>query len=79
MSQEVKAVRQWNFFFQWIECYFRKTFILEKLYIKCGEETSARAISEKLKLAISLDQLFKVLYSLLLSYGKLKAIEIYGK
>ena len=58
---------------------FQKDFYSLKLCIKCGEETSARAISEKLKLAISLDQWFKVLYSLLLSYGKLKAIEIYGK
>ena len=30
---------------------------LEKLYTKCGEETSPRPFSEKLKLSISLDKL----------------------
>ena len=55
-----------------------KTF-LEKSYAKCCGETSPRPFSEKLKLSISLDQYSKVLYSLLLLYGKLRAIEIYQK
>ena len=50
---------------------------LEKSYTKCGGDTSPRSFSEKLKLSISLDQKPKVLYSLLLLYGKLKAIAIY--
>ena len=49
----------------------RKIFI-EKSYAKCGGETSPRPFSEKLKLNIC-----KVLYSLFLLYGKLRAIEIY--
>ena len=62
-------------FGQLIEYNMRNIF-LEKSYTKCGGETSARPFSEKLKLSISLDQ-SKVLYSLLLSYAKLRAIEIY--
>ena len=50
---------------------------LEKLYTKCGEETSPRPFFKKLKLTISLDQWFKVLHSLFLVYGKLRAIEMY--
>ena len=50
---------------------------LEKSFTECGGETSPRPFSEKLKLSISLDQYSKVLYSLLLLYGKLRAIEIY--
>ena len=50
---------------------------LEKSYTKCGGETSPRPFSWKLKFSISLDQQSKVLYSLLLLYGKLRAIEIY--
>ena len=61
---------------QLIECNMRNIF-LEKSYKKCGEETSPRPFSEKLKLSISLDQQSKVLYSLFLLYGKLRAIEIY--
>ena len=59
-----------------IECNMRNIF-LEKSYKKCGEETSPRPFSEKLKLSISLDQLSKVLYSLFLLYDKLRAIKIY--
>ena len=46
-----------------------KKIFLEKLYSKCGGETSPRHFSKKLKLAISLDQWSKVLYSLFLLYG----------
>ena len=63
-------------FGQLIECNMRNIF-LEKSYTKCGGETSPRSFSEKLKLSISLDQWSKVLYSLVLLYGKLRAIEIY--
>ena len=49
---------------------------LEKSCTKCGEETSPRLFSEKLKLDITLDQYSKVLFSLLLLYVKLTAIEI---
>ena len=44
---------------------------------KCGEETSPRRFSGKLKLSISLDQQSEVLYSLFILYPKLRAIEIY--
>ena len=44
---------------------------------KCGEETSPRLFSKKIKLSISLDGLSKDLQSLYLLYGKLRAIEIY--
>ena len=39
--------------------------ILEKSYTKCGGETSPRPFSGKLKLSISLDQQYKVLYFIL--------------
>ena len=61
---------------QLIECNMRYIF-LEKSYTKCGGESSPRPFSEKLKLSISLDQQSKVLYSLFLLYGKLRAIKIY--
>ena len=50
------------------ECNMRNAF-LEKPYTKCGEETSPKPFSEKLKLTISLDRWSKDLYSLLLLYG----------
>ena len=50
---------------------------LEKSYTKFGGETIPKSFSEKLKLKISLDQLFKVLYSLFLLCTKLRTIEIY--
>ena len=62
-------------FGQLIECNMRNIF-LEKSYTKCGGETSPRFFSEKLKLSIYLNQLSKVLYSLFLFYGKLRAGEI---
>ena len=42
-------------FGQLTECNMRNIF-LEKSYTKCGEETSPRPFSQKLKLGISLDQ-----------------------
>ena len=63
-------------FGQLIECNIRNIFV-EKLYTKCGGETSPGLFSEKIKLTISLDQWSKVLYSLFLLFGKLRAIEIY--
>ena len=55
-------------FGQLIECNIRNIF-LEKLYTKCGEETSPRPFSEKLKMSLSLDQQSKVSYGLFLLYG----------
>ena len=63
-------------FGQLIECNMRNIF-LEKSFRKCGGETSPRPFSEKLKLSVSPDQQSKVLYSLLLLYGNLRAIKIY--
>ena len=59
-----------------IECNMGNIFF-EKSHTKCVGETSPRPSSEKLKLSISLDQLSKIICSLLLLYGKLRAIEIY--
>ena len=42
-------------FGQLMECSMRNIF-LEKSCTKCGEETSPRPFSEKLKLSLSLDQ-----------------------
>ena len=61
---------------QSIECNMRNIF-LEKSYAKCFGGTSPRPFSEKLKLSISLDKQCKALYSLLLLYGKSRAIIIY--
>ena len=47
-------------FGQQTECNMRNIY-LEKSYTKCGEETSPKRFSEKLKLSIYLDQLSKVL------------------
>ena len=63
-------------FGQLIECNTRKIF-MEKPCTKYSGETSPRPFSEKLKLNISLDQQPNVLHSLLLLYGKLRAIEVY--
>ena len=62
-------------FGQLIECNMINIF-LEKSCTKYGGEISPRPFSEKLKLSISLDQVPKILYSLLLLYYKLGAIEI---
>ena len=63
-------------FGQLIECNMTNIF-LEKSDTICGEETSPRLFSQKLKLSISLNQQSTVLYNLFLLYGKLRAIEIY--
>ena len=63
-------------FGQLIECNLRCIF-LDESYTKCGGETSPRPFSEKLIWRTSLDPWSKVLYCLLLLYGKLRAIEIY--
>ena len=44
--------------------YSYRNIFLEKLKKKCGRETSSRPFSGKLKLSISLDQWYKVLYTL---------------
>ena len=49
---------------------------LEKPFLKCGRETIPRSIFKKSKLSIYLDQLSKVLYSLLLLHAKLRAIKL---
>ena len=63
-------------FGQLIEYNMRNIFV-EKSYTKCGRETVPRPFSGKPKLSKSLPQKFKVLYSLLLSYAKLRTIKIY--
>ena len=57
--------------------YNMKNIFLVKSYTKCGEETSPRPFSGKLKLSISLDQPSKVLHTIFLLYPKLRAIKIY--
>ena len=57
--------------------YNMRNIIFEKSYTKYGGETSPRPFSGILKLSISLDKYCKALYSLLLLYPKLRAIEIY--
>ena len=54
-----------------------KKYFFEKSYTKCGGETIPRPFSKKSKLNMSLDQLFKVLYSLYWLYTKFRTIEIY--
>ena len=58
-----------------IECNMGNIF-LEKLYGKCGGETSPRPFSKKSKLSISLDQYSKVLHNLFLLHATLRAGEI---
>ena len=57
--------------------YNMRNIFLEKLYTKCGGETTPRPFSGKLKLSISLNQYSKVLSSLFLLNPKLRAIKIY--
>ena len=59
--------------------YNLRNISVQKSYTKCGGETSPRPFSGKLKFSVSLDQSFKVLYSLFLSYCKLSAIKIETK
>ena len=63
-------------FGQLIEYNIRIIF-LEKSCREFGGETGPRPFSGKLELSISLDQNFKVLYSLILLHPKLRAIERY--
>ena len=64
-------------FGQLIECNMRNIFF-EKTYTNCNGETSPRPFSEKLKLAYLWNNiLYKVLYSLFLLNGKLRATEAY--
>ena len=71
ISQEVKTTRHWK--------YKMRNIFLEKLYTKCGEETSLRSFSKKLNLCISHDQQSKVLYSSSSVLTKSRPIEIYWK
>ena len=52
--------------------YNMRNIFAEKSYTKCGGETIPRPFSKRLKLSIFLDQESKVLYSLFLSYAKLR-------
>ena len=54
--------------------YNMRNIFLQQSCSKCGGETIPRPFSKKLKLSRSLDPEFKVLYSLLLLYAKLRAI-----
>ena len=63
-------------FGQLIEYNMKKIFP-ENSCTKCGEETFARPFSKNSKFSISLDQTSKVLYSLFLSFAKLRAVERY--
>ena len=62
-------------FGQLIDYNIRISFI-EKSCTKCSEESNPRPFYKKSKLSISLDQQSKVLYSLFLSYAKLRAVKI---
>ena len=62
--QEVKTIRQWNM-------------VNITWETKCGGETIPRPFSKKLKLSRPLDQQSKDLYSLFVSYAKLRTIEIH--
>ena len=44
--------------------YNTRNIFLEKSYTKCGTETVPRLFSKKLKLTVSMDHYFKVLYIL---------------
>ena len=57
--------------------YNMKNVFLEILCTKCWGETITKPFSKKSKFSMPLDQLSKILYSLLLLYDKLNAIEIY--
>ena len=56
-------------FGQFVE-YNMRTIFLEKSFSKCGGETVARPFPKKSKLSISLDQQYKVSYSLFLLYAE---------
>ena len=59
-----------------LEYNIRNIFV-EKPYTKCGGKTIPRPFSKKLNLSNLWVNSLKVLYSLFLSYAKLRAIEVY--
>ena len=61
-------------FGQLVEYNLRNIF-LEKSYTDCGGETIPRSFFKKSKLSVSLDQYSKVLYILLLLFGKLRTLK----
>ena len=61
--------------FQAMKFVNMRNIFLEKAYTRCGKENGPRSFSEKLKLSISLDQQFKVLYGSLLLYDEMKSYE----
>ena len=62
-------------FGQLIEYNMRNIFV-EKSFTKCAGETIPKPLSKKSKLSISLDQLCKVLNSLILLHANLRTMEI---
>ena len=52
-----------------------KRIFLEKLYTKCGRETTTRRFHRKSKLSITLDQESETLYSLFLLYAQLEVYQ----
>ena len=54
-----------------------RNILFEKSFTKSSGETILSVLSKKSKLSISLDQNSKDLYSLLLFFVRLRAIEIY--
>ena len=58
--------------------YNKRNIFLEKSYTKRGGGTISRPFFKKSKFRISLNKWSKVLYSLFLSYAKLRAIQMYG-
>ena len=54
-----------------------KNIFLEKLYAKCGEETSPRLFFKKLKLSMFLDQQPEYLYSLFSLYFQVEDYQRY--
>ena len=54
-----------------------RNIFLEKSNEKCGREIVPRPFFKKTKLSVSLDQQFKVLYTLFLLYEKFRAIEVH--
>ena len=57
--------------------YNLKNILRAKSYTKWGGETFARPFSKISKLSVSLDQKSNVLYSLFLSFSKLRVIDRY--
>ena len=53
-----------------------RNIFVEKPYTECAGETIPKPLSKKSKLSISLDQLCKVLNSLILLHANLRTMEI---